>query len=360
MDHLKDIKNFDNLSLVLHGKGDLRLEQWPIEEKLNSNDCLLQTHSCGFCGTDLHLWEDGYLSDFVVKKPIVIGHETSATVVAVGDKVTNLKAGDRVAVEPAIPCLRCDYCRNGRYNLCPISNTQAKGLPPMDGCLRRYYSHPSEFCYKLPDNVSFEEGALCEPFAVVVHACKRVNLSVGHNVLVCGAGAMGMLSFLCAKAFGANQVFITDVNKSRLELAEKLGADKTYLIDPKNFDDFEFAQNIRKDMGEAPDVTLECSGNEASTSMAVFATKNGGKVGIVGLGHLKTKVPLVYAAMREVDIIGICRFKDDFPLAIQLMASGKINVKPLITHKFKIENAIEALTLMKSNCDGSLKFMVQY
>jgi len=165
--------------------------------------------------------------------------------------------------------------------------------------------------FRLPDNVSWEEGAMCEPFAVIVHACRRTNLAVGHNVLVCGAGTMGMMAFLCAKAFGANKVFITDVRKSRLELAEKLGADKTYLIDPKNFDDFEFAQQVIEDMGEAPDVTLECSGDEASTCMAVFATKNGGKVGIVGLGHLKTKVPIVYAAMREVDLIGICRFKDE-------------------------------------------------
>lgn len=358
--NLVNNNDFDNLSLVLHKKGDLRLEQTKVQEKLNPDECLLETHSCGFCGTDVHLWDDGYISDFVVKEPLVIGHETSAKVIAVGDKVTNLKPGDRVAVEPAIPCLRCDFCRSGRYNLCPISNRQARGLPPMDGCLRRYYCHPSDFCYKLPDNVSWEEGAMCEPFAVIVHACRRVGVAVGHNVLVCGAGTMGMMAFLCAKAFGANKVFITDINKSRLELAEKLGADKTYLINPKNFDDMEFAQTVKKDMGESPDVALECSGDEASTSMAILATKNGGRVAIVGLGHLKIKVPLVYAAMREIDLIGICRFKDDYPLAIHLISSGKVNLKPLVTHKFKIEKAIDALTLMKKNVEGSLKFMVQY
>ncbi|CAG2108803.1 unnamed protein product, partial [Medioppia subpectinata] len=216
--HLEDndVKNLDNLSLVIHGPNDLRLEQTPIKQHLEDNECLLETHSCGFCGTDIHLMDHGRMADFIVKEPLVIGHETSATVIAIGKNVTNLKVGDRVAVETAIPCQKCEYCREGKYNLCPISNTQARGLPPKHGCLRRYYAHPSDFLFKLPDNVSWEEGAMCEPFSCIVHACRRLNITAGQNVLVCGAGAMGMMAFLCAKAFGANKVFITDLNKSRL------------------------------------------------------------------------------------------------------------------------------------------------
>ena len=152
---------------------------------------------------------------------------------------------------------------------------------------------------------------MIEPFSCIVHACRRLNITAGQNVLVCGAGAMGMMAFLCAKAFGANKVFITDLNKSRLELAEKLGVDKTYLIDPNNnVDDFQMAQTVIKDMGGNPNISIECTGNEWSTSMAIYATKNGGKVGIVGLGGLKSNVPMVHTAMREIDLVGVCRFKE--------------------------------------------------
>ncbi|CAG2177772.1 unnamed protein product, partial [Oppiella nova] len=236
-----------NLSVVLHGKNDLRLQQTPVPHKLEPFG------SCGICGTDIHLWSEGYVADFIVGNPYVIGHESSAIVVAVGDRVENLKPRDRVAVEPAIPCHECDICRSGRYNLCPLSNLQSRGLPPMDGCLQQYYTHPALFCHKLSDNVSAEEGAMCEPFAVVVHAARRVQLSAGHNVLVCGAGTIGLMSLLCAKAFGANKVFVTDVRKSQLDLAIKLGADKTYLIDLKQFNHLEMAQTIITDMGTAPD-----------------------------------------------------------------------------------------------------------
>jgi len=200
---------------------------------------------------------------------------------------------------------------------------------------------------------------MVEALAVVVHACRRVNVHVGQNVLICGAGPVGLMSFLCAKAFGAGKVFITDINHSRLDLAKKLGVDGVYLIDPKTFNDKEAAKTIVEEMGEAPDITIECSGVESSVSMAIYATKSGGRVGIVGLGP-KVRVPLSCAAMREVDLIGVCRIKDDYPLAIQLIASGKLDLKPLVTHKFKVEEAIEAFNLLKSGVEGVVKVLIQY
>ena len=160
--------------------------------------------------------------------------------------------------------------------------------------------------------MSFEEGAMCEPFAVIVHAARRVQITAGMNILVCGAGTMGIMSMLCAKAFGANKVFITDISKSRLEMAKRLGADNTYLIDPKNFDDLKMSKTIVEDMGAHPDISFECTGIDSSTSLAIYATKNGGKVAIIGLGESKSTIPVVYAAMREIDLIGICRFKDEY------------------------------------------------
>ncbi|CAG2114863.1 unnamed protein product, partial [Medioppia subpectinata] len=268
--------------------------------------------SCGICGTDVTLWKKGFVADFVVKKPFVLGHEPSAVVIGVGSEVTNLKVGDRVAVEPALPCLKCQFCRSGRYNLCPASNLHSHGLPPADGCLRRYYTHRSDFCYKLPENVSCEEGALVEALAVVVHACRRVGVGIGQNVLVCGAGPVGIMCFLVAKAFGASKVFLTDINESRLKMAKQLGADGVFVINPKTFNDKEMAKTIRSAIGAnslGVDIAIECTGVESSVCLAIHVTKSGGKVGIVGLGA-DCKIPLSSAAMREVDLIGVCRIKD--------------------------------------------------
>ena len=153
---------------------------------------------------------------------------------------------------------------------------------------------------------------MCEPFSVIVHAARRAQITAGMNILVCGAGTMGIMSLLCAKAFGANKVFITDVSESRLDLAQRLGADNTYLIDSKNFDELQMSRNIVAEMGGNPDISFECTGVDSSTSLAIYATKNGGKVAIIGLGANMSTIPVVYAAMREIDLIGICRFKDEY------------------------------------------------
>ncbi|CAG2169558.1 unnamed protein product, partial [Oppiella nova] len=248
--------------------------------------------SCGFCGTDIHLMDDGRMADFIVTEPLVIGHETSARVIAVGKNVTNLKVGDRVAVETAIPCqtceycrdgkynlcpisntqarawmsstlLRtsvrfliqeCEYCRDGKYNLCPISNTQARGLPPKHGCLRRYYAHPSDFLFKLPDSVSWEEGAMCEPFSSyqVRTSAELYSRPVLHNQ----TPRPRYPYYRKNTRFRKPRLFhkYTDLNKIRLALADKLGVDKSYAIDPKTFNDVEMAQTIIKDMGCNPDI----------------------------------------------------------------------------------------------------------
>lgn len=153
---------------------------------------------------------------------------------------------------------------------------------------------------------------MVEALAVAVHACRRAKVHIGHNVLVCGAGPVGMMTMVCAKAFGANKVWITDINKFRLEFAKKIGADGGYWIDiSKPFKDTDAAEEIIQQMGDRPDVTIECSGVESSQAMAIHATKSGGRVAIVGLGSPMNRVPLSSAAMREVDLIGVCRIKDE-------------------------------------------------
>lgn len=282
-------------------------------------ECLLKSHSTGICGTDIHLWKAGKVADFVLTRPYVLGHEPSAIVMKVGSDVKHLKAGDKVAIEPAIPCLSCYFCRKGRYNLCPESNKQSHGLPSSDGSIRRYYTHRADFCFKLPSNVSLEEGAMVEALAVVVHAIRRVNLKVGYNVLVCGAGPVGILTAMAARAFGARKIIITDISPSRLAIAKQMGVDFTYHIDTKKpFNDREVAGEIGKLIGAMPDISIECTGVESSQAMAIHATKSGGRVAIVGLGAPANKVPLSSAAMREIDLIGVCRIKDEYVLLLSL------------------------------------------
>ncbi|RWS28433.1 sorbitol dehydrogenase-like protein [Leptotrombidium deliense] len=197
----------DNLSAVLMKKDVLLLQQMPLPENPKNDEVLLATHTVGICGSDVHYWTHGRIGNFVVEKPMILGHETSATVVAVGENVKHLKPGDRVATEPGVPCRQCNFCKEGKYNLC--ENIFFFATPPDDGTLTRFFKHPADFCFKLPDHVSYEEGALLEPLSVGVHACKRAGVTVGSDVLVCGAGPIGLVTMLTAKAFGARKVCIT-------------------------------------------------------------------------------------------------------------------------------------------------------
>lgn len=328
----------DNLSLVLHAKGDLRLEQRPIPEP-GPNDVLLQMHSVGICGSDVHYWQHGRIGDFVLKQPMVLGHEASGRVVKVGSAVTHLKAGDRVAIEPGVPREMDEFFKSGHYNLSPSIFFCA--TPPDDGNLCRYYKHSANFCYKLPDSVTFEEGALIEPLSVGIHACRRAGVTLGSVVFVCGAGPIGLVSLLAAKAMGASQVLISDLSSERLAKAKEMEAD--FLLPVRKEDTpQELAKKVQGMLGCMPQITIECTGVESSMQTAIYATRSGGVVVLVGLGAEMTTVPLVNASVREVDIRGVFRYCNTWPMAIAMLAAKKVNVKPLVTHRFPLEQAVQA------------------
>lgn len=270
-----------------------------------------------------------------------MGHEASATVLKIGAKVTNLAVGDRVTLEPAIPCFNCEFCREGTNNLCPLADDKVVGSPPYDGTLQNFFVHPAELCHKLPENMSFEEGALVEPMACVVHAIKRAGITVGQDVLICGAGPIGLLCMLTAKAYGAGRVCITDLNPGRLAHATKIGADFTYEV-KRGVDPKDMAQQIIDLMGGKPKTTLECTGVESSLQVSLSVTKNGGRVALVGLGPEFVNVPLCMASLRQIDIVGCARYNNTFPLAIELIASGRVDAKQVVTHTFKLSDSVAA------------------
>jgi len=338
-----------NLAAVLQAVNDLRLEKRPIPTP-KSHEVLVKIRSVGICGSDVHYLVHGRIGDFIVKSPMILGHESSGVVEEVGSSVTNLKKGDRITLEPGVPCRMCRNCKEGRYNLCP--DVQFMATPPVDGSLANYIVHPADFCYKLPDHVTFDEGAMCEPLSVGIHACNRAGITLGSHVLIMGAGPIGLMCMLAARSAGATTVILVDIKEDRLQVARNLGATATIQATADVS-----AEINSKGLGPI-DVTIECSGAEPAIRRAINATKSGGVVVLVGLGPPEIKLSLVDAAVREVDIRGIFRYANCYPKALALIASGKVDVKPLITHHFELKDVVKAFEVARDMTGGAIKVAV--
>ena len=333
----------ENIGVILKDVLDMKIEEMPGGvPKPEPDQVCLSMGPVGICGSDVHYWQHGRIGDFILNAPMVLGHESAGTVCAVGIDVKHLQVGDRVAVEPGYPCYTCSICLGGRYNLCPDMKFCA--TPPYDGSLCQYYCHKAAFCFKLPENVSLDEGALLEPLSVAVHACQRGKLAFGQKVLVCGAGPIGLVNMLVAKAGGAT-VTITDISESRLAKAKEMGADATFHVTSR--DSRETADDIVKLHGYS-DLTIECTGVESSIGAGLWATKPGGSYVQVGYGKAEVNFPIVAVGIREIDIYGIFRYVNCYPKALALVASGAVNVKSLITHRFPLKEAIKAFEITKA------------
>ncbi|PSN35372.1 Sorbitol dehydrogenase [Blattella germanica] len=263
--------------------------------------------------------------------------------------------GDRVAIEPGVPCRFCQFCKEGKYNLC--ADMVFCATPPVHGNLSRYYVHAADFCYKLPDHVSLEEGALLEPLSVGVHACRRGGVGLGSKILITGAGTIGLVTLITAKAMGAAKVLITDIVDHRLGVAKEMGADFTYLSKPGE-DEKEVVKTVHSILGGPPDITIDCTGVDANIRIAILATKSGGVAVIVGMGKSEVSVPLANALAREVDIRGIFRYANDYPIALSMVASGAAKVKQLVTHNFSLEETLKAYEVAKTGEGNPIKVMI--
>jgi L-iditol 2-dehydrogenase len=318
----------------LHGVDDLRVE--PYDEMrtkaLGPLEVRISVKACGICGSDVHFWKHMRIADFVVEDPMVIGHESAGVVTEVGSGVKDLAPGDRVAMEPGIPCRMCCSCKEGRYNICDEMKFFA--TPPVHGSLAQYVVHPADFCYKLPGNMSLEEGAMCEPVSVAIHACRRAGVTVGDCVAVLGAGPIGLVTLLVAKAFGAKHVIVTDISESRLQVAKSLGGIPLQ-VDGKTAREVSELVKVKL-AGIAPRISIDCVGFESSMQTAMNTTASGGMVCLVGMGHSEMLLPMTATAAREVDIRGVFRYCNTYHLAVELISTGKIDVKPLITHHFSL------------------------
>ncbi|XP_048473003.1 sorbitol dehydrogenase-like [Rhincodon typus] len=279
----------ENMALVL-ACGELKLEKRPVPE-LCPGDVLLKMGFVGICSTDVHFWSEGKFGDWVVKKPLVLGHEASGTVVKVSCGVNHLKAGDKVTIEPIVPRENDEYVRIGRYNLSPTCFMA--GFPPDDGAMCRYYVHKANYCYKLPECVCLEEGALVEPLCVALHACQRGRVKVGQKVFICGAGPIGLLTLLVCKAIGVTLIVVCGLLWAEVIL-------KGRRLTGNGCNDY---------------VTTDCIRNSSCEAIACN----------INIGH--------------------CLLR--WHTAIALLASKKVDVKPLITHRFGLEQAQEGFECVK-------------
>jgi D-xylulose reductase len=259
---------------VLQAPNKVVYEDRPIPELPSPYDVIVKPKWTGICGSDVHYWVEGRIGHFVVESPMVLGHESAGIVHSVGDKVKTLKVGDRVAMEPGVPCRRCVRCKDGKYNLCPDMAFAA--TPPYDGTLARYYTLPEDYCFKLPENMSLEEGALIEPTAVAVHITRQASIKPGDSVVVFGAGPVGLLCCAVAKAYGAKKIVTVDINEERLKFALKYAA--THKFSSARVSAEENAKNLIKecDLGLGADVIIDASGAEPCIQTAIHALRMGG------------------------------------------------------------------------------------
>ena len=330
-----------NRVAVLMRPGEIAIEQRPVPTP-GPREVLVEVSSVGVCGSDVHWYEHGRIGDLVVRAPLVLGHECAGRVAGVGDSVAKHAIGDRVCLEPGVPCGRCRECRAGRYNLCV--DVAFFATPPIDGAFAQFVTIHEDFAFALPDAMSDDVGALMEPLSVGIWACRKAAISAGDRVLVTGAGPIGLLTMQVAKAFGATDVAISDVNEHRLAAAERMGATRVLRAghDPS---------------GEV-DALIECSGHPAALVAGIEALRPAGTAVLVGMGPKPTtEIPLSLIQNRELWLTGTFRYANTYPTALALAAAGRVDVAALITAHYDLEDTEAALCAGREDT-ASIKVMV--
>lgn len=294
----------------------------------------------------------------IVEDTHILGHESSGVVMAVASDVTSLKAGDRVAIEPNIICHECEPCLTGRYNGC--ERVEFLSTPPVTGLLRRYLKHPAMWCHKIPDSMTYEDGSMLEPLSVALAGMDRANVRLGDPVVVCGAGPIGLVTLLCCKAAGAAPLVITDIDEGRLKFAKELVPQViTHKVEFSHSpEDFRNAI-LEKTEGVEPATAMECTGVESSIAGAIQVVKFGGKVFVIGVGKNEIKIPFMRLSTREVDLQFQYRYCNTWPKAIRLVKSGVIELSKLVTHRFQLEDAVEAFKTAADPKTGAIKVQIQ-
>lgn len=360
-----------NKAFVLKSIKNVVFEDRPIKP-LGPKELRINIEVTGICGSDVHYWQKGRIGKFILKEGVdmVLGHESGGSIVEMGSEVpasAALKVGDRVAIEPGVPCRFCSLCRDGLYNHC--EDMKFAATPPDDGTLAKYYTVDYDYVYKIPDTMSMEEAAMVEPVSVAVQIAKRAQLKATDTVVVFGCGPIGLLCQAVAKAYGCKKVFGVDISVGRLEFAKTFGADEVYKMPFKGDDETpeQFAIRVSSDMKKTlgidihgADVILEASGAEPCIQTGVFLARPEARFVQAGMGKEFVNFPVTDALVKQLNWTGSIRYSTGvYPTAVELVATGKVDVKRLITNRFKFEDALKAFELVKEGRTDVIKVIIE-
>lgn len=323
-------------ALVLERQHELALRDIELPLEVGPGMVKIAIHTVGVCGSDVHYYTHGRIGPFVVEAPMVLGHEAAGTVIELGEGVSHLKVGDRVCMEPGVPDPNSRASRLGLYNVDPAVSFWA--TPPVHGVLTPEVVHPANYTFKLPDHVSFAEGAMVEPFAVGMQAASKARIAPGDIAVVLGAGPIGTMVALAALAGGCARVIIADLAQPKLDIAARYQG-----VVPVNISEKNLAEEVaRLTEGWGADVVFECSGSPRAWETIMQLPRPGGAIVIVGLPVEPVKVDIAAASTKEVRIENVFRYAHQYDRAIALIASGKVDLKPLISQTFAFDDAIAA------------------
>lgn len=359
-----------NICLKLTKDGNLKIDEVPMP-KCNPDEILVNVKCTGICGSDIHFWKEGGIGDLKVTEDLILGHEFSGLVVFVGLQVKkNLKVGDKVAVEPQLPCGQCYLCQQGDYNLClDVDFLGVPGMPGREasihGSMQRFKTIKPQYAHKLPEPMSYAEGALVEVFSVGYHGIEKAGgLELGKPCFIAGCGPIGLATLMLADNAGAFPIVVSDISAERLEFARLLVPSvKTYQVQPKLTAE-QNAGEIRKMFGteewQMPPYVLECTGVELSINTCCFVTRRAGTLTVLGVSGKNNinNFPFMHLSFAEIDLRFINRYKASWPPVINLLSS-KIDAKRFVTHRFPLERAKEALETVADPLVQTVKVVVE-
>lgn len=338
---------------VMLGLGKMGFEERDIPCP-KDDEVLVKLEYVGICGSDLHYYESGAIGDFVVNPPFVLGHEPGGTVVEVGKNVKSLKIGDRVALEPGKTCGHCEYCKTGRYNLCP--DVEFFATPPVDGVFQEYVAHEAGLCFKLPDNVTTLEGALIEPLAVGFYAAMQGSARPGQIAVVMGAGCIGLVTMMALKVMGVSKVYVVDIVEKRLKKAMELGADG--VINGSEVDVVEKVMELTDNKG--CDLAIETAGTQVTTVQTIHMVKKGATIVLVGYSKSgEVTLPMSLALDKELTFKTIFRYRHIYPMAIDAVSSGKVDLKGIVTNIFTLDEVQKAMDYSINNKADIVKSVIK-
>ena len=339
----------------MRGTDKMIIKEIPVPE-LTDKHVLVEIEYIGICGSDVHYYHSGCCGAYKVdlSQDFMLGHECAGTVVEVGEGVSSLAVGDRVALEPGVTCGKCEFCKSGRYNLCP--DVVFLATPPVQGCNEQYISFPEDMCFKLPDNISTKEGALIEPLSVGFHAANQGNVGVGDTVIILGCGCIGLVTMLACKAHGAGKIIVADLVDAKLQKALELGA--SAVINSGKQDVFEEIAKLTD--GKGADVVFETAGSPVTIAQTPFFVKRGGRITLVGLAA-QEEINYNFAQImdKEATITSVFRYRNIYPSAIAAVASGAIDVKGIVTHEFDLDHIEDAYNEAVNNKTDLIKAVIK-